>query len=213
MDKDWRRISSIFTVAEIAAFLIGEEFLRIRETYHIEDEKLKQGEQIDKYWQEQHDKFNRAVDVIIRAIEAGDLKAVNVKNEAIREYADPQTALELPIHRQSYEQWAIEHDLLIPYLSPEERAALAEGKGNGNSHQIHGNTQHNARKNFEILQAALWCLAKFPEQCRGKNEQVSAAKLAKLVEQKSGLFWKDGEPPRAEKTIERLISRALKIVK
>lgn len=72
------------------------------------------------------------------------------------------------------------------------------------SKNVHGNTIKNAQKREQILKAAIYCKTKFPDQCK------TYRKWAKTIDEKACLFWEDGAPPLELRSIEQLISEALK---
>ncbi len=73
----------------------------------------------------------------------------------------------------------------------------------------------NNQKREEILKAALYVLANFPDQCATKStKKVSGSKIANIICEKSPLFWpKTGETPFGQEAIARLVNSGLKLNK
>lgn len=72
----------------------------------------------------------------------------------------------------------------------------------------HGNAERYSGYREQILGAALSVIAHWPEQCKNNSGKFEAAKIAKLVDAKSFLFWpKTGDPPLTLQKMERVISK------
>lgn len=78
--------------------------------------------------------------------------------------------------------------------------------------RIHGNTEKNSKTKAEILSAALYVVNHYPDECMFKEDTkgLVATKIAKLIDEKSTLFWPElFEPPAARVTIENHIRKAI----
>jgi hypothetical protein len=72
----------------------------------------------------------------------------------------------------------------------------------------HGNTELNAQKREQILGAALSVVTQWADQCQNSSGKFEATKIAKLIDEKSPLFWSaTGEPPLSLEKMEREISK------
>ncbi len=72
-------------------------------------------------------------------------------------------------------------------------------------------TERHAANRAEVLGAALAVLAAWPEQCRSKEGKVQGAKIASLVDEKSGLLWPDtGEAPLKKEKIAEFVNSWIK---
>lgn len=77
----------------------------------------------------------------------------------------------------------------------------------------HGNTQVHAAKREKILGAAIAVMAKYPDKCRSAtSKRVVGNKVAEVIDQKSGLFFKEGDPPYSRDTISREINKWIKFL-
>lgn len=66
-----------------------------------------------------------------------------------------------------------------------------------------------ALKREPILGAAVYMMAKYPDQCRNSSGKYEATKIAVTIDEKALLFWPTGEPPMKRGQMERLISKWL----
>ena len=74
--------------------------------------------------------------------------------------------------------------------------------------KMHGNTERFAKRREEVLGAALSVIVQWPEMCKNASGKFEATKIAKLIDQKSALFWTEtGEPPLGIEKMEREISK------
>jgi hypothetical protein len=73
----------------------------------------------------------------------------------------------------------------------------------------HPNAEHNAQKRQKVLEAALAILAAFPDQCR-KGDKVSPAEIARIMEEKSPIWFGNEDIPLSERGVRELISSAIK---
>lgn len=72
----------------------------------------------------------------------------------------------------------------------------------------HGNTERFAQNREQILGAALSVITQWTEQCKNSSGKFEATKIAKLIDEKSLLFWSEtGEPPLSLEKMEREISK------
>tara|TARA_R100000654_G_scaffold68585_2_gene97647 strand:- start:4600 stop:5289 length:690 start_codon:yes stop_codon:yes gene_type:complete len=74
----------------------------------------------------------------------------------------------------------------------------------------HGNAERFAQQREQILAAALSALANFPDQCKSQGK-VNGAAIAKVMEQKSQLWFGNDELPLSTRGIANLINKSLKM--
>lgn len=74
----------------------------------------------------------------------------------------------------------------------------------------HGLKEVHALPRLAILEAAIYCRNKWPEDCIDGGGQVDRRLWTTLIESKADKFWPAGAPPLATDTIERLIGNALR---
>lgn len=107
--------------------------------------------------------------------------------------------------RKHLEKTTIEH-LFIPN---DELRRLLEG-GSRVSRKVtgiasdNGHTERHAAKREQVLQAAIYCQAQWPEQCS------DGSKWAEVIDEKAPLFWESGVPPLGRAKIESLLRKAIK---
>jgi hypothetical protein len=88
-----------------------------------------------------------------------------------------------------------------------------KSSSNQSNGKEHGNKIRFSQSREEILGAALAVVTQFPELCKNKRGSIEASKVAKVIEQKAGLFWEDYEPPLSLRATEELIRKWLRKVK
>ena len=94
------------------------------------------------------------------------------------------------------------------------KAETKETDRSATKKEVHGNAIRYASKRQEVVGAALALLAQYPEMCRDDKQNVRAAKVRKLIEEKALLFWPEtGEPPLSSEVIEKLLNSYLKQVR
>jgi hypothetical protein len=77
--------------------------------------------------------------------------------------------------------------------------------------KTHGNAERFARNREEVLGAALSVIVQWPKQCKNSSGKFEATKIAKLIDEKSLLYWPEtGEPPLGREKMEREISKWIK---
>jgi hypothetical protein len=81
---------------------------------------------------------------------------------------------------------------------------------NESSYSEHPNAEHDAQKRQQILEAALAILANYPDQCMDKGK-VSGAAIARIMEEKSTLWFKYDDIPLSVRKVRELINQALKL--
>ena len=75
-------------------------------------------------------------------------------------------------------------------------------------------TEKSNKDNMEVLGAALSVLAQFREQCESKGGVIQGAKIAKVIEEKAGLFWPETyQPPQEPEVLRKTINNWLKKTK
>lgn len=78
--------------------------------------------------------------------------------------------------------------------------------------KVHGNTIRHAKNREQVLGAALSVITMFTEQCQNASNKFEATKIAKLIDERSLLFWPEEiEPPLSRQQMEREIGKWLKI--
>jgi len=71
-----------------------------------------------------------------------------------------------------------------------------------------GHEERHAKNREQILGAALSVIAQWPDQCQNSSGKFEATKIAKLVDEKSLLYWPEkAEPPLSREKMEREISK------
>lgn len=78
------------------------------------------------------------------------------------------------------------------------------------SYSDHPNAEHHAQKRQKVLEAALAILANYPEQCMDKGK-VSGTVIARIMEEKSPLWFKNDDIPLSARKVRDLINQALKL--
>lgn len=74
-----------------------------------------------------------------------------------------------------------------------------------------GRAEAYAKNREQVLGAALSILARYRNKCVTTQGKIQGAKIAKLIEDKAGLFWPDlQEPPLERETIPKIINDWLK---
>jgi len=121
--------------------------------------------------------------------------------------SDVEWAIKSPAFycRETLRAWCERAGRPIPpfLLDPEEREADQDAPA-----AARGDPEQWCKQREQVLGAALALLWAFPEQIK------TAADLARLVADKAPLFWPEkGEPPRKDKGLQELISKALHRVK
>lgn len=81
---------------------------------------------------------------------------------------------------------------------------------NESNYSEHPNAEHHAQKRQQILEAALAILANYPDQCMDKGK-VSGAAIARIMEEKSTLWFKYDDIPLSVRKVRELINQALKL--
>ena len=77
-----------------------------------------------------------------------------------------------------------------------------------NHKKTHGNAERFAEKREQVLGVALSVITQWPDQCRNSSGKFEARKIAKLIDQKSPIYWPlTGEPPLSLDKMEREISK------
>lgn len=80
--------------------------------------------------------------------------------------------------------------------------------GNTQNIRPHGNIERFAKNREQILGAALSVIIQWPVQCQNISGKFEATKIAKLVDDKSYLFWPETrEPPLSLEKMEREINK------
>lgn len=120
------------------------------------------------------------------------------------------------VEKTTIEHLFISHEELdrIQKGGPLSEMAI-ERKRQGNSLGVprirHGNEEHNASTREEVLKFAIYCKAKWPEECKNPGGKETNRAWAEIIDEKSGLAWPaDNAPPLSRDTIERLLGEALK---
>jgi len=93
---------------------------------------------------------------------------------------------------------------------------LLDNNNKNKQGKVHGNIEANTQKRLEVLGAAVYVLANFQDQCKNKQGKIEAAKISKLIEEKSFLIWKNVErdgkiPPLSTDAMSKIISNWLKL--
>jgi hypothetical protein len=74
--------------------------------------------------------------------------------------------------------------------------------------KVHGNAERFARNREEVLGVALSVVTQWPDQCKNDSGKFEATKIAKLIDEKSPIYWrKTGEPPLDREKMERELSK------
>lgn len=82
------------------------------------------------------------------------------------------------------------------------------------SEKPHGNTEVYASKREEVLGAAIAVMSAFSEQCMGKNNKFVGSRIAKLIDEKSPIWWPDlDEPPMSHEVLTKTINKYLNSLK
>lgn len=77
--------------------------------------------------------------------------------------------------------------------------------------KLHGNTERFAQNREQILGAALSVIIQWSDQCQNSLGKFEATKIAKLIDEKSSLFWPEtGAPPLGLEKMEREIIKWIK---
>lgn len=91
--------------------------------------------------------------------------------------------------------------------------ALKSAKGSEVVHSKPQRAKKYSKDREVLLSAVVAVLANYPEDCRQKSGNVSASKIASIVEQKSPIWWPDGEIPFSIETMARHIREAINTLK
>ncbi|WP_152565198.1 hypothetical protein [Methylobacter sp. BBA5.1] len=74
--------------------------------------------------------------------------------------------------------------------------------------KTHANAERFAKNREQVLGAALNVISHWPEQCQNGAGKYEATKIAKMIDEKSLMFWpQTGEPPLSLDKMEREISK------
>ena len=74
--------------------------------------------------------------------------------------------------------------------------------------KTHGNSERFAKNREQVLGAALSVITQWPNQCQNTSGKFEATKIAKLIDEKSFLYWPEtNEPPLSLEKMEREISK------
>jgi len=74
--------------------------------------------------------------------------------------------------------------------------------------KAHGNSERFAKNREQVLGAALSVITQWPDQCQNSSGKFEATKIAKLIDEKSLLYWPTtSEPPLSLDKMEREISK------
>ena len=134
------------------------------------------------------------------ALSAGNNKTLNIINPQ-------EKSKEWRAAPKDFAKWVNEkeiqsHSAFLKYLLPKAKQATKS---------IHRNSEINAQKREEILNAALASVIAFPEECQvGGN--FAATAIVRTIENHSKIWFQYDELPLTKDTMERLISKALKSV-
>lgn len=83
--------------------------------------------------------------------------------------------------------------------------------GENTATKVHGNAERHAANREQVLGAALSVVTQWPNQCQNKSGKFEATKIAKLIDEKSLLYWPEtGEAPLGREKMEREISKWIK---
>jgi hypothetical protein len=104
-----------------------------------------------------------------------------------------------------YDQYVID-ELCIHFLSGESSSLKPRNKAVSDAQ-----SERHAVNREKVLMAAISILANFPDQCIGRGNKVSATEIARVMEEKSLLWFGEEDIPLKPKPLKALISKALKI--
>ncbi|MDD2660280.1 MAG: hypothetical protein PHY54_11485 [Methylococcales bacterium] len=83
----------------------------------------------------------------------------------------------------------MEFERLIENDELEINTTIKSDKKSQSLEKLSGHVERHAKNREQALGAAFAVLSKWPEECRDKNGNVIASKVAKLIETKANYFW------------------------
>ena len=119
---------------------------------------------------------------------------------------------EWKVKPKDFVRWLSDNDqfvideLCIHFLSEEDSSLKPK-----NQAVSYAQSERHAVKREKVLMAAISILANFPDQCIGRGNKVSATEIARVMEEKSPLWFGEEQIPLKPKPLKELISKALKI--
>jgi hypothetical protein len=116
---------------------------------------------------------------------------------------DPSDYSKVYVKMTELIQWADLRNILV---SNELNLLYFPVKKEGVKKVPHGNTEINTKNKAEVLGAALAVLSKWPDECKHKNGNFAASKIAEKIEAEARLFWpdKDRAPLKVETMAEHI---------
>jgi hypothetical protein len=105
--------------------------------------------------------------------------------------------------------WAIKKELEVLTmlhqkleLKPKKELNIAVSNAQGERHSA---------KREQILMAAVFILGNFSSQCIGRGGKVSATEIARVMEEKSPLWFGDNDIPLSPRRVKEILSSALNL--
>jgi hypothetical protein len=148
------------------------------------------------------DKDYSKIENLAKGLEASDLDIID-HHKPIKEWkVKPKDFVKW---LSDYDQYVID-ELCIHFLS--ENGSPVKPK---NIAVSNAQSERHAVKREKVLMATISIMANYPDQCIGRGNKISATEIAKVMEEKSPLWFGEGKIPLEPKELKALISKALKI--
>lgn len=130
--------------------------------------------------------------------------------------------LDIIDHHLSIKKWKVKPKDFVCWLSDNDQFVIDElcihflSENNSqvkpkNKAVSDAQSERHAIKREKVLVATVSILANFPDQCIGRGNKISATEIARVMEEKSLLWFGEEEIPLKPKPLIALISKALKL--
>jgi hypothetical protein len=136
----------------------------------------------------------------VRAALGVSLKLINPEEKEDQWRVDPKLFVKWMVEKRIGALKAIQNYLLE---DPEVRNLAVSST----------QSERHSAKREQIYIAAISILVNFPDQCIGKGNKISATEIARVMEEKSPLWFGDEEPPLSSRVIKDVISKAINTAK
>lgn len=110
--------------------------------------------------------------------------------------------IEISVENKDFDDYFMENARL--------KLELKKATNRGQRYRVepNGHEERHAKNREQLLGAALSVITQWPNQCQNSSAKYEATKIAKLIDEKSLLFWPTtGEPPLSREKIERELSK------
>jgi hypothetical protein len=152
------------------------------------------------------DKDYSKIENLAKGLEASDLDIID-HHKPIKEWkVKPKDFVKW---LSDYDQYVIDELCIYFFSDKKTKVSAVEIKS---SQSIAASERHVARRE-KVYIAVISILANFPNQCVGRNSEISPTEILRIMETKSPLWFGDEDLPLSDRRIKELISEAINTAK